>query len=61
MTDNQRLFDYLSAHQADMVAHLTQLVEMESPSDHKPSLDRLAAVLAEQALDLGAAVDSVCT
>ena len=55
MTDNQRLFDYLSAHQADMVAHLTQLVEMESPSDHKPSLDRLAAVLAEQALGRGRA------
>ena len=54
MTDNQRLFDYLSAHQADMVAQLTQLVEMESPSDHKPSLDRLAEVLAEYASDAGA-------
>ena len=54
MTDNQRLFDYLSAHQADMVSHLTQLVEMESPSDHKPSLDRLAAVLAEHASAAGA-------
>ena len=54
MTDNQRLFDYLSAHQADMVAHLTQLVETESPSDHKPSLDRLAAVLAEHASATGA-------
>ena len=53
MTDNQRLFDYLSAHQADMVAHLTQLVEQESPSDHKPSLDRLAAVLAEHASAVG--------
>ena len=56
MTENQRLFDYLSAHQADMVAHLTQLVEMESPSDHKPSLDRLAAVLAEHASAAGARV-----
>ena len=54
MTDNQRLSDYLLAHQADMVAHLTQLVEMESPSDHKPSLDRLAAVLAEHASAAGA-------
>ena len=54
MTDNQRLFDYLSAHQADMVAHLTQLVEQESPSDHKPALDRLAAVLAEHAAAVGA-------
>ena len=54
MTDNQRLFHYLSAHQADMVAHLTQLVEQESPSDHKPALDRLAAVLAEHAAAVGA-------
>jgi glutamate carboxypeptidase len=54
MTENQRLFDYLSAHQADMVAHLTQLVEIESPSDHKPSLDRLAAVLVEHASNAGA-------
>jgi glutamate carboxypeptidase len=56
VTDNQRLSAFLHAHQADMVAHLTQLVEIESPSDHKPSLDRLAAVLAEQALDFGAEV-----
>ena len=54
MTDNQRLFDYLSAHQDDMVADLTQLVEQESPSDHKPALDRLAAVLAEHASAAGA-------
>ena len=37
-----------------MVAHLTQLVEMESPSDHKPALDRLAGILAEQASAVGA-------
>ena len=54
MTDNQRLNTFLHAHQTDMVAHLTQLVEMESPSDHKPSLDRLAALLAEQASAVGA-------
>jgi glutamate carboxypeptidase len=54
VTDNQKLGAYLHAHQASMVAHLTQLVEMESPSDHKPSLDRLAAVLAEHASAAGA-------
>ena len=54
MTDNQKLGSLLHARQAAMVAHLTQLVEMESPSDHKPALDRLAAVLAEQAAAVGA-------
>ena len=54
MTDLQKLHRLLCAHQDDMVAHLTQLVEMESPSDHKPSLDRLAAVLAEHASAVGA-------
>ena len=54
MTDNQRLSDYLCAQQTEMIAHLMQLVEMESPSDHKPSLDRLAAVLADHASAAGA-------
>jgi glutamate carboxypeptidase len=54
VTDNQKISAFLHAHQAGMVAHLTQLVEMESPSDHKPSLDRLAAVLAEHASAGGA-------
>jgi len=54
VTDNQKLDAFLRTHQADMVAHLTQLVEIESPSDHKPSLDHLAAVLAEHASAAGA-------
>jgi len=54
LTDNQRILAYLRDHQSDMTAHLTQLVEMESPGDHKPSLDRLAAALAEQARTAGA-------
>ena len=57
MTDNQRLSDYLCAHQNDMATHLTQLVEMESPTDHKPSLDRLAALLAQQTQAAGAEVE----
>ena len=59
MTDNQRLMAALRDYQTDMTAHLTQIVEMESPSDHKPSLDRLAAVLAEQARGLGAEVSAI--
>lgn len=57
MTENQRLLAFLRDHQADMVALLTQLVEMESPSDHKPSLDRLAALLAAEARALAAEVE----
>lgn len=55
MTDNQRILTYLRDHQDDMVALLTQLVEMESPTDDKPSLDRLGTFLADQlsALDAG--------
>lgn len=54
LNDNQRVLAYLRDHQSNMTAHLTQLVEMESPSDHKPSLDRLAAALAGQARTAGA-------
>ena len=39
VTDNQRLLAYLRDHQDDMVASLTQVVEMESPTYDKPSLD----------------------
>jgi glutamate carboxypeptidase len=55
MTDNQRILAYLRDHQDDMVALLTRLVELESPTSDKPSLDRLGAFLAEQlrALDAG--------
>lgn len=57
MTENRRLLAYLEDHRAHMVASLTQIVEMESPSDDKPSLDRLADFLAEQLDALGAAVE----
>jgi glutamate carboxypeptidase len=48
---------YLGDHQSDMVALLAQLVICESPTDHKPSLDRLAAFLTDQLVDLGARVE----
>ena len=57
MTDNQHILAYLREKQADMTALLTQLVEMESPTDHKPSLDRLAAFLAAQLGTLAATVE----
>lgn len=40
-----------------MVADLTRLVELESPSDDKTAIDRLGAVLAADLRGLGAAVD----
>ncbi len=55
-TDNQRLLAYLNAHQADMVAHLVRLVELESPTDDKAAIDRLGATLAAELRDLGASV-----
>ncbi len=56
-TDNQRILAYLRDHQAEMAAHLQQLVELESPTSDKAAVDRLGAVLAEQLRALGAAVD----
>lgn len=55
-TVNQRLLAYLLAHQSDMVADLARLVEMESPSDDKAALDRLAAALAADLRGLDAEV-----
>lgn len=56
-TANLRILDYLRAHQADMIADLTRLVETESPSDDKTAIDRLGAMLADDLCGLGAAVD----
>ncbi len=57
MTDNQRVLALLREHQDDMVADLAHLVEMESPSDNKASLDRLGEHLAGRLRQLGAQVD----
>jgi glutamate carboxypeptidase len=56
MTDHQRILAYLRQRQSEMAALLTQIVEMESPTSDKPSLDRLGAFLAERARALGAEV-----
>lgn len=57
MTYNQRILAALRDHQHDMVADLTQLVEMESPTDNKPALDRLGEHLATRLGNLGAQVE----
>jgi glutamate carboxypeptidase len=59
VTGNRRILAYLRDHQGDMVASLARLVEMESPSEDKPSLDRLGAFLAGQARALGAEVETL--
>ncbi len=59
LTANQRILALLRQHQDDMVADLVHLVEMESPSDNKASLDRLADHLADRVRQLGAQVDIV--
>ncbi len=57
LTPNQRVLSHLRAQQADMVAHLTRLAEMESPTDNKAAIDRLGTVLADELRSLGAVVD----
>jgi len=56
-TENQRILAYLRSHQDKMVAHLQQLVELESPTSDKAAIDRLGEVLAEQLRAIGAAVN----
>ena len=53
---SNHLIEYMTARQADIVATLRQLVELESPSDNKPALDRLGAFIASQLREAGASV-----
>lgn len=55
--DDCRVLAYLEGHLPAMTELLVRLVEMESPSDDKPSLDRLAEVLAGQFRAVGAQVE----
>lgn len=57
MTSGQRILAYLHDHQPAMEALLTELVEMESPSNDKPAVDRLARSLATRLEALGAATE----
>jgi glutamate carboxypeptidase len=54
---NRKILGFLRDHQQEMVNLLTRLVGLESPTDHKPSLDRLGAFLAEELRGLGAKVE----
>ena len=54
MTDHLPVLAFLRGHQDDMTRDLVRLVEFESPSDDKPSLDRLAGHLLAEAQALGA-------
>ncbi len=44
---------YFSEHQDEIVATIRDLVEIESPSDNKPAVDRIATVLASKFEALG--------
>jgi len=57
MTSGQRILAYLLDHQPAMEALLTELVEMESPSNDKAAVDRLARFLATHLEALGAATE----
>jgi glutamate carboxypeptidase len=58
-TDNLRTLAYLRDHLQEMTALLALLVEMESSSYDKSSIDRLGGFLAEQARGLGAMVETL--
>jgi glutamate carboxypeptidase len=56
---NREILTFLRRHQDQMADQLTRLIELESPTDHKPSLDRLGAYLAGELRDLGASVQTL--
>lgn len=56
---NRRILAYLRDHVDDMLADLIKLIELESPTLHKASVDALGAVLADELRGLGAAVEVV--
>ena len=56
---NRRILAYLRDHVDDMLADLIKLIDLESPTLHKASVDALGAVLADELRGLGAAVEAV--
>lgn len=56
---NREILTFLRRHQGQMADQLTLLIELESPTDHKPSLDRLSTYLAAELLALGARVETL--
>ena len=57
--DNRRVLTYLREHSDAMVADLIKLINLESPTLHKPSVDALGNVLADELRGLGAAIEIV--
>jgi len=55
----QKILTYLRNHQEEMTSLLTRLVEIESPSDHKPSLDKFSTFVAAELQALGAKVETL--
>src|SRR5512136_392431 len=53
---SNHLIQYLAARQAEIIATLRQLVQLESPSDNKRAIDRLGAFIASQLREAGASV-----
>ncbi|MCY4020392.1 MAG: M20 family metallopeptidase [Chloroflexi bacterium] len=56
---NRRILAYLREHEDDMLADLIKLIDLESPTLHKASVDALGAVLADDLRGLGAAVEVI--
>ena len=56
---NQQILSWLRQHQGDMVDDLKKLIELESPTHHKPSTDALGRALAEELRGLGGEVDII--
>ncbi len=53
------LIEYFAARQSETATLLRQLVELESPSESKPALDRLGTFIAAQLRDVGTTVEMV--
>ncbi len=56
---NRQILAYLREHADDMLADLIKLIDLESPTLHKPSVDTLGAVLADELRSLGADVEVI--
>ena len=56
---NKKVLDYLRHHQDDMVKHLKQLIELESPTSDKGAVDKLGKFLANELEMLGCEVDII--
>ena len=57
--NNRELLAYLREHTDDMVEGLKTLIDLESPTLHKPSVDKLGQYLADRLRDLGGAVEII--